>query len=62
MSNLTQSELAKVRKAALQSVTLSSDMKATAVDARLKKLLQELKKLLLRNGVVVEVVVVSGKI
>ena len=61
MSNLTQSELAKVRKAALQSVTLSSDMKATAVDARLKKLLQELKKLLLRNGVV-EVVVVSGKI
>ena len=62
MSNLTQTELAKVRKAALHSVTLSSDMKATAVDARLKKLLQELKKLLLRNGVVVEVVVVSGKI
>ena len=61
MSNLTQTELAKVRKAALHSVTLSSDMKATAVDARLKKLLQELKKLLLRNGVV-EVVVVSGKI
>ena len=62
MSNLTQTDLAKVRKAALHSVTLSSDMKATAVDARLKKLLQELKKLLLRNGVVVEVVVVSGKI
>ena len=62
MSNLTQTELTKVRKAALHSVTLSSDMKATAVDARLKKLLQELKKLLLRNGVVVEVVVVSGKI
>ena len=61
MSNLTQTDLAKVRKAALHSVTLSSDMKATAVDARLKKLLQELKKLLLRNGVV-EVVVVSGKI
>ena len=62
MSNLTPQELAKVRKAALHSVTLSSEMKATAVDARLKKLLQELKKLLLRNGVVVEVVVVSGKI
>ena len=61
MSNLTQTDLAKVRKAAIHSVTLSSDMKSTVVDARLKKLLQELKKLLLRNGVV-EVVVVSGKI
>ena len=62
MSNLTQAELAKVRKAALHSVTLSSDVKATVVDARLKELLQEIKKLLLRNGAVVEVVVVSGKI
>ena len=62
MSNLTQSELAKMHKLALHSVTLSSDMKATVVDARLKELLQEIKKLLLRNGAVVEVVVVSGKI
>ena len=62
MSNLTPQELAKVRKAALHSVTLSSEMKATAVDARMKELLQEIKKLLLRNGAVVEVVVVSGKI
>ena len=62
MSNLTQTDLAKVRKAALHSVTLSSDMKATVVDARLKELLQEIKKLLLRNGAVVGVVVVSGKI
>ena len=62
MSNLSQTDLAKVRKAALHSVTLSSEMKATAVDARLKELLQEIKKLLLRNGAVVEVVVVSGKI
>ena len=62
MSQLSPSELAKVRKAALHSVTLSSEMKATAVDARLKELLQEIKKLLLRNGAVVEVVVVSGKI
>ena len=60
--NLTSTEIAKARKAALHSVTLSSDMKATAVDARMKELLQEIKKLLLRNGAVVEVVVVSGKI
>ena len=62
MSQLSPSEVAKVRKAALHSVTLSSDMKSTVVDARLKELLQEIKKLLLRNGAVVEVVVVSGKI
>jgi hypothetical protein len=34
----------------------------TAVDTRLKELVQKIKKLLLRNGAVVEVVVVSGKI
>ena len=56
MSNLTQSELAKVRKAALQSVTLSSDMKATVVDVRLKELVQVIKKYLLKKDIVVEVI------
>ena len=60
--NLNPQELSKVRKAAIHSVTLSSEMKSTAVDARLKELLQEIKKLLLRNGAVVEVVMFSGKI
>ena len=61
MSNLSPQELAKVRKATNHSVTLSSEMKTTVVDAKLRELSAEIKKLLLRNGMVVEVVV-SGKI
>ena len=62
MSQLSAQELAKLRKAAIHSVTLSSDMKSTVVDAKLRNFTQEIKKLLLKNGVLVEVVVVSGKI
>ena len=61
MSNLTPQELAKVRKVALYSVTLSSEMKATAVDARLKELLQEIKKLLLKKDTFVEVVCLKAE-
>ena len=56
MSNLTQTELTKVRKVALHSVTLSSDMKATVVDVRLKELVQVIKKYLLKKDIVVEVI------
>lgn len=61
MSKLSPQELAKVRKAAIYSVTLSSEMKATVVATKLKELTSEIKKLLVRNGAVVEVVV-SGRI
>ena len=54
--NLTSTEIAKIRKAALQSVTLSSDMKATVVDVRLKELVQVIKKYLLKKDIVVEVI------
>jgi hypothetical protein len=60
--NLNPQELAKVRKAALHSVTISSEMKTSVVDAKLRELAAEIKKLLLRNGVVVKVVVISGRI
>lgn len=56
MSNLTQIELAKVRKAAFQSVKLFLEMKTTVVDAPLKELAQEIKKNLSKKNVVVEVV------
>ena len=59
MSNLTQTELAKVRKAALHSVSLSSDMKATVIDARLKELTLTIKKHLSKKDVVLEVLVVQ---
>ena len=50
MSNLTQTELAKIRKAALHSVTLSSDMKGTVIDAKLRELNSEIKKVLTRKN------------
>ena len=50
MSNLTQTELAKVRKAALHSVSLSSDMKGTVIDAKLRELNSEIKKVLTRKN------------
>ena len=56
MSNLTQTELTKVRKAALHSVKLSSDMKATVVESRLKELIQDMKKNLIKKDTVFEVV------
>ena len=56
MSNLTQTELGKIRKAALHSVTLSSDMKATVVESRLKELIQDMKKNLVKKDSVFEVV------
>ena len=53
--NLTSTELAKMRKAALHSVTLSSDMKATVVDAKLKELVTEIKKIVTRKNVILEI-------
>ena len=48
--NLTSQELAKVRKVALHSVTLSSDMKTSAVDSKLRELAVEIKKVLTRKN------------
>jgi len=56
MSNLTPQELAKIRKAALHSVSLSSDMKATVVDSKLKELSAEIKKVLSKKDAVLEVI------
>ena len=53
--NLTSTEIAKARKAALHSVTLSSDMKATVVESRLKELIQNIKKHLSKKDNAVEV-------
>ena len=59
MSNLTQTDLAKVRKAALHSVRLSSDMKATVIDTKLKELAFGVKKMMAKKDVVMEVLVVK---
>ena len=60
MSNLTQTELVKIRKASLNSVTLSSDTKTSAVDAKLRELNAEIKKVLAKNGMTIEIFVTKG--
>ena len=43
---LSQQEFAKFRKTAEESVTLSNDMKSTAVDEKLRTLNASIKKIL----------------
>ena len=57
--NLTSTEIAKARKAALHSVTLSSEMKTSAVDSKLRQLTAEIKKVLAKNGMTIEIFVMS---
>ncbi len=62
MSNLTQTELAKIRKASLHSVTLSSDTKTSIVDAKLRELNAEIKKVLSKKNASVEVLILNFQI
>ena len=59
MSQLSPSELTKVRKVAIYSVTLSSDMKTSAVDSKLRELTAEIKKVLAKNGMTIEIFVMT---
>ena len=62
MSNLTQTELTKVRKSALHFVTLSSEMKTSVVDAKLRELNAEIKKVLAKKNASVEVLLLNFQI
>jgi hypothetical protein len=62
MSQLSPSELTKVRKVALHSVTLSSEMKTSAVDSKLRELTAEIKKLLAKKNASVEVLLLNFQI
>ena len=57
--NLTSQELAKMRKAAFHSVTLSSELKTSAVDSKLRELAADIKKVLAKNGMTIEIFVMS---
>ena len=59
MSKLSPQELAKVRKVALHSVKLSSDMKTSAVDSKLRELNADIKKVLSKNGMTIEIFVTT---
>jgi hypothetical protein len=58
---LSQQELAKVSKGAEESITLSNDMKSTAVDEKLRTLNAAVKKLLAKKDATVEIFVMKGK-
>jgi hypothetical protein len=61
MSVLSQQELAKVRKTAEESATLSNEMKQIVIDEKLRTLNASIKKLLSKKDVTVEIFVVKGK-
>jgi hypothetical protein len=61
MSALSQQELAKVRKAAEESVTLSNEMKQSFVDEKIRSLNASIKKLVAKKDVTVEIFVMKGK-
>lgn len=47
---LTDSELKKASSAALETLSLNSDLKQQAVDAKLKAFILEVKRLLLKHS------------
>ena len=57
--NLTSTELAKMRKVALHSVTLSSELKTSVVDSKVRELTAEIKKVLAKNGMTIEIFVTT---
>ena len=59
MSQLSASELGKIRKVALHSVTLSSELKTSVVDSKLRELSAEIKKVLAKNGMTIEIFVTT---
>ena len=55
----SQQELAKVRKAAEESVTLSNEMKQSFVDEKIRSLNASIKKLLMKKDTSVEIIVMK---
>ncbi len=58
---LSQQELAKVRKTAEESITLSNEMKQIVMDEKIRTLNASIKKLLSKKDVTVEIFVMKGK-
>jgi hypothetical protein len=60
--SLNPQEIAKVRKSSLHSVSLSSEMKTSIVDAKLRELNAEIKKVLAKKNASVEVLLLNFQI
>jgi len=58
---LSQQELAKIRKTAEESVTLSNEMKQSVVDEKIRTLNASIKKLVAKKDATVEIFIVKGK-
>ncbi len=57
---LSQQDMTKIRKAAEEFVTLSNEMKYTAVDEKLRNLNTVVKKLLTKKDAKIEIFVTKG--
>ncbi len=57
---LSQQELQKIRKTALESVTLTNDTKSTAIEEKLRSLNASVKKLLAKKDAKIEIFVMKG--
>ena len=60
MSNLTQSELAKIHKLAEETLVLNNDMKQSVIDEKIKTLNASVKKLLVKKDTTIEIFVMRG--
>lgn len=54
-------QLANIRKAAEESVTLSNEMKQSVVDEKIRTLNASIKKLLTKKDATVEIFIMKGK-
>ncbi len=59
MSQLSQSEITKVRKLADASITLKNEMKQSVIEEKLRTLNASVKKLLMKKGTTVEVIAIK---
>ena len=59
MSNLTQTELAKVRKLAEEFVILKNEMKQSVIDEKFRTLNASVKKLLMKKDTTVELIAIK---
>jgi hypothetical protein len=59
MSQLSPSEITKVRKLADVSVTLKNEMKQSVIDEKFRTLNASVKKLLMKKGTTVEVIAIK---
>ena len=59
MSQLSQSEITKVRKLADASITLKNEMKQSVIEEKLRTLNASIKKLLMKKDTTVEIILIK---